>query len=135
MRHLLRGREVPVAIVSGIAATLAAGAFGLSAATADDPAPIELDAGSVEPVAPVPLGDVEPVAVDPSIVSPAEAEVTEPDPSAGSPDTPASPVSAVSPPSPQSPPTTDSAPSPNSPASAASAASPDSPPSAGSIDS
>lgn len=138
MKHLLRGREVTVAVVSGIAATLAAGAFGLSAATAGDPPPIELDAGSVQPVAPVPLDpSTTPATTEPTIVRPAEAEVAQPtsattqasSPSVDSTPSPVSAVSAASAPSPASPATTASPASANSPDSPASA------PSAGSIDS
>jgi hypothetical protein len=92
VKHLPRGGTVTAAVVSGVAATLAAGAFGLSAATSTDPAPIELDTGSVDPVAPVPLDDAQPASVEPTTVSPAEPAVTQPD----TPVSPASPGSAPS---------------------------------------
>ena len=120
MKHLLRGRTVTVAVVSGVAAALAAGAFGLPAASGDDPAPIELDIGSATPVTPVPLDPA--AATTPTTVSPVEPAITEQAPTAEdaatSTSTAASPASVASPapasvasPATASPPSADSAPS------------------------
>jgi hypothetical protein len=133
MKHLLRGREVPIAIAAGMAAAVAAGAFGLTSATASDPAPpIELDTGELEPVAPVPLDADDAAEGRPSVVSPAEPTVTEPTaPSVGSVASPA-PAPRPAPAPPVAP--VDSPPSPSAPPAPAPADA-DSPPSAGSIDS
>ncbi|MEX1162832.1 MAG: hypothetical protein WEB03_04560 [Nitriliruptor sp.] len=124
MKHLLQGRYLTVALASGVAATLAAGAFGLSGATASDPEPIHLDSVGLEhPVQPVPLQTAS--AGEPSTVSPAEV----------SPISAPTPVSAPSPASVASPAAPAPAPAPAAPAPVDSYDSPDSPASVGSIDS
>ncbi len=138
MRHL-RERYLPVAIVSGVAAAVAAGAFGLSAASAGDPDPIVLDGAPAAPdalVAPEATGaSVPPFNRPVSAPSPTSTVSPVSPDTPPSPPSPASPASPYDPPSPPSPASPDSPEDPPSPPSPDSPDSPDSPPSAASIDS